>query len=97
MFNDYAEIKQGADLCRWIAFNKPNAKGEKMQVEIAQGRKNKLYCSCFVEDADGCCFSKYNPQIGKDNKIDFQWLLENSPGNEQKLIDEIAGRFYGEK
>jgi len=44
----------------------------------------------YVYEINGDCVGKYNPQIvpGK-NKINFAWMLESTPENERKIIEEI--------
>lgn len=40
---------------------------------------------------------KYNPQktiVNKQNVIDFDWLLEDTEENKQRLLNEIERRFY---
>lgn len=54
----------------------------------------KTYCT----DSDGNCYDRYNPQIklSEDKKrriINFDWMLENTEDNKQKLIDEVIYRF----
>ena len=53
-----------------------------------------IVCHCCIELDDGVGVSKYNPQLNKDFKINFDWLLEDVEDNEELLIDEIASRFY---
>mgnify|MGYP003299759885 CR=1 FL=1 len=47
----------------------------------------------YVYDESGNCWGKYNPQIIKgENKINFKWMLANTPENEKKIIREIKRR-----
>lgn len=47
----------------------------------------------YVYDEAGNCWGKYNPQIIKgENKINFKWMLANTPENEKKIIREIKRR-----
>lgn len=44
-----------------------------------------------VTDRQGRCSGKYNPTT-KDGKLNFEWLLEATEENRQKIIDEIYRR-----
>lgn len=45
----------------------------------------------YVTDLQGRCSGKYNPTT-KDGKLNFEWLLEATEENQQKIIDEIYRR-----
>lgn len=45
----------------------------------------------YVTDRQGRCSGKYNPTT-KDGKLNFEWLLEATEENRQKIIDEIYRR-----
>lgn len=45
----------------------------------------------YVTDRQGRCSGKYNPTT-KDGKLNFEWLLEATEENQQKIIDEIYRR-----
>ena len=50
---------------------------------------NYLYVSTYVSIGDEC-FSMYNPFVIKNNhKINFDWLLEVSDENIEKILNEI--------
>ena len=55
-----------------------------------------LICQCYVTKTDGTCIEKYNPQSTSDHKLNFEWLLEDTEENFQKLANEISRRFYKE-
>lgn len=67
------------------------------------GRTNKIletYLSvdAYVYDSENQCWGCYNPQIkrsedGRRSVIDFDWMLENTEENKQKLISECIRRF----
>lgn len=67
------------------------------------GYTNKLYnsylcVSCYCYNEEGYCFERYNPTIElsedkKRNVINFDWLLEVSEENKEKLLKEIYRRF----
>lgn len=49
-------------------------------------------------DSEGNCWHRYNPQTkrsdnGKRNVINFDWMLENTEENKQKLINEVIRLF----
>lgn len=64
---------------------------------------NKLYhsylcVSCYVTDKNGNCWERYNPTIKlsddkKRNVINFDYLLEVSEENKEKLLKEIYKRY----
>lgn len=56
-----------------------------------------LTCRTYVEKIDSPALEKYNPQLTKNLKINFEWLLEDTEENKQILIDEIAKRFFTEE
>lgn len=63
---------------------------------------NCLHAHCYCTDSDGNCWERYNPTIklsddGCRNVINFDWLLEVSDENINKLINEISNRFYGKE
>ena len=45
----------------------------------------------YVTDRQDRCSGKYNPTT-KDGKLNFEWLLEATEENQQKIIDEIYRR-----
>lgn len=52
--------------------------------------------STYVKDSEGYCWGKYNPQSkmeGKRTVINFDWMLEGTEENKEKLIDETYKRF----
>lgn len=70
---------------------------------VKHGHTNKLYNSylginCYVTDKDGNCYERYNPTIKlsddkKRNVINFDYLMEVSEENKEKLLKEIYKRF----
>lgn len=81
----------------------PNAENGLPSLWKKHGYTNKLYenaihvdCFCYTED--GQCFEKYNPTIKlSDDKnryvINFDWLLEVTEENKNKILKEIYKRF----
>ena len=51
----------------------------------------------YVHDAEGSCWKKYDltklSEDGKRRVIDFDWLLENTIENLEKMVAEILRRF----
>lgn len=43
-------------------------------------------------DSDGNCWGKYNPQVNKQHKLDFDWVLEDNEENRKKILCEIIRR-----
>lgn len=61
--------------------------------------KKYLSINTYCTDSEGSCTGIYNPQTKWDNEknrnvINFDWLLENTEENKQKLIDEVI-RLFG--
>lgn len=110
-------IQQTAETVCFYNFAEPNAKGERLVIEISKNKDNdsknsipKLWhkngytdkvlgeywsIQTYVRDTEGNCFGRYNPQH-KINKceINFDWMLEATDQNLQKLIDEVYRLFY---
>lgn len=94
----------------WIYFTNPNSKNEKMLLCLSfwnNGFKRKLpynkyiACRCYVEQSDGLNVEKYNPQVtviftanSARRQLVREWELEDTEENRQKLINEVARRFY---
>lgn len=55
-----------------------------------------LFIKTYVDLPDGSCQGLYNPQIPDCQLIDFDWHFADNKKNRQKLINEVARRFYGE-
>ena len=52
--------------------------------------KSRWILEVFCTEEDGSCWGRYNPQIiPGTNKINFDWMLEATEENRQKLIDEV--------
>lgn len=58
---------------------------------------------CYFYREDGSCVEAFNPQIKQEvnengcapkNVIDFDWELEATPENLQKIFNEIERRYY---
>ena len=60
----------------------------------------------YITDADGNCYGRYNPQtiwyqkfnskgevVQNRNIINFEWILDATPENYEKLIAETERRF----
>lgn len=49
----------------------------------------------YVHDREGYCWGRYNPQIRKDTrKINFDWILEATEENKEKILEEVKRRAY---
>lgn len=56
--------------------------------------KNRLTVETYATNEQGDCFGYYNPTIkksddGKRLVINFDWVLEDTETNRQKIIDEV--------
>ena len=48
----------------------------------------------YATDAEGVCRGRYNPQIKLgENKINFDWMLEVTEQNRERLLRECYNRF----
>lgn len=50
----------------------------------------------YYTDSLGRSSGKFNPQITKDHLIDFTYIVENTPENEQYLVNECIRRYKEE-
>lgn len=64
------------------------------------GMTKKLYktwisCQTYVNDSEGDCNGIYNPTVIKGKtKIDFDWLLEDTEENREKIINKCIEVFF---
>ncbi len=63
---------------------------------------NYLCVECYCYDKKGNCWGRYNPTVKlsedkKRNVIDFEWLLEISDENKEKILGESFKRFMEAK
>jgi len=116
-------VEQMAETRWFYTFAEPNAKGERLVIEVCKctnsGGSNALpvlwhkhgytdkvletYWSIdtFVRDTEGNCYGRYNPQHelredGKGMVINFEYMLEATEGNKEKLLDEVLETFYSQ-
>lgn len=53
--------------------------------------KNWISVTVYATDEKGVCRGRYNPQIlPSTNKINFDWVIEDTPGNRCKILDKIV-------
>lgn len=57
--------------------------------------KSYWYIETYVTKADGSCWGIYNPQDVK-GKLDFDWMLDGTEENKEKILREFERRAYGE-
>lgn len=58
---------------------------------ISEDLKTWISIETYVIDIDGNCWGRYNPQLAfLSNKINFDWVLEDTPANRQKILTEIV-------
>lgn len=57
---------------------------------------NFINIDVFVIDEHKQCFSKYNPQITKNHKINFDWILEDNKPNRNKILTAITKEAFEE-
>lgn len=53
----------------------------------------------YVTDEAGNCRRAYDPTVWDNNghRINFDWMLEDTPGNRSRIIAEICRRAYAEE
>jgi hypothetical protein len=61
-----------------------------------------LVLDTYVHDTEGACFRAYDPTVkvsddGKRLVINFDWMLEDTEENRQKLINEMLKMFMSAK
>lgn len=50
----------------------------------------------YAYDKEGNCYGRYNPQIlPHGTKINFDWVLEATQENKERILHEIIKRAYG--
>ena len=91
-------INKFAKNVKWFSFK--NKKGE--DVKHGYTKKNLTNYLCvdtYVTDKEGNCTRKYNPQAEKKNpgKINFNYMLEATEANEEKLLRKVVDLAGGEK
>lgn len=49
----------------------------------------------YATDNNNNCYNRYNPTITKcANKLNFEWVLEATEENRNKILEEIKKRAY---
>ena len=49
----------------------------------------------YAYDKEGNCYGRYNPQIlPHGTKINFDWILEATEENKERILNEIIKRTY---
>lgn len=59
---------------------------------IPQTQKSWISVDVQATDKKGRCWNKYNPQINKQYKLDFDWVLADNQKNRKKILCEIIKR-----
>lgn len=94
---------KGERVLLWINKTKHDRKFKRglMNLWIKAGYMKKFIpetwnIDTYVYDSEGNCRRKYNPQITADGrKINFEWMIEATPENLQKIISEVERRANG--
>lgn len=55
-------------------------------------QKSWICIDVQATDKKGCCRNKYNPQVNKQHKLDFYWVLADNKKNREKILREIVRR-----
>ena len=62
---------------------------------IKEKLENYLHVEVYVYDEKGNCCRKYNPLIlPHGTKINFDWILEATKENKERILNEIIKRTY---
>lgn len=62
---------------------------------IKEKLENYLHVVVYVYDEKGNCCGKYNPQISTSGtKINFDWILNATKENKERILNEIIKRTY---
>lgn len=61
---------------------------------IAKPMESYVSIDVYVEDSEGGCKRDYDPTIHPHTtRINFEWMLEYTPENVEKLVNECVRRF----
>lgn len=82
-----------------------NQIGDPMRQWVKEGKVDRfmpyvLYCSTEWVDERGHSKAWYNPMVRKDGKrpqFDFNWMLEATPENVEKLLAECERRYMADE
>lgn len=62
---------------------------------IKEQLENYWQVTVYAYDKEGNCYGKYNPQIlPYGTRIDFDWILEATKENKERILNEIIKRTY---
>lgn len=61
---------------------------------IKEKLENYWHVEVYVYNEKGNCYGKYNPQISSGTKINFDWILEATKENKERILNEIIKRTY---
>lgn len=60
---------------------------------IKEKLENYWHVEVYVYDEKGNCYGKYNPQT-HGTKINFDWIIEATKENKERILNEIIKRTY---
>lgn len=81
---------------KFYRFNDRNSKGERIEVEFVKVENDYKEHLINVWYKKGACWGRYNPQIlPGGTKINFDWVLEATEENKERILHEIIKRAYG--
>jgi hypothetical protein len=65
---------------------------------IKERLKSYWHVTVYAYDKEGACWGRYNPQILSGvTKINFDWVLEATEENKERILHEIIKRAYDGK
>ena len=98
-FNDKTSLNEtvAVEACRCVT--EGNSPASLPHLWKKHGFKNYVMPSCwfidtYATDETGLCLGKYNPTHKKDHKLNFDWVLEATPENLVKILEEIERRAF---
>lgn len=66
----------------------------KQKKYVKDNLKSYINIDVYVTDEKNNCYSKYNPQITKTHKINFDYIFEDTKANRCKILTKIAELAY---
>lgn len=99
-FTDEIMVNNAQAFRAFYTFTKKNISDESITVEFtrcfgfpAKNMGNWWSVKTYVTNDFGECYGKYNPQITKDHKIDFSFVLPATEENKMVILEEVYRRF----
>lgn len=97
-FIDIEPKRDDREFCIEVSFCKAGRLNSIPQLWYKYGYMNKvlneyIFIKTYCTDKDGLCTGSYNPQTIGINKINFDYMLESTVENLNKLIDKCVSMY----